>query len=86
MALNAANNDNMFTDNDIVEAIHYAIDNGAKVINMSLGSFAKVSPDDFKRPGQYNNYLDQTRDQYPTARNASDIPHPPVLRSQKSHD
>jgi subtilisin family serine protease len=69
MALNAANNDNMFTDNDIVEAIHYAIDNGAKVINMSLGSFAKVSPDDFKRPGQYNNYLDQTRDQYRKAFN-----------------
>ena len=69
MALNAANNDNMFTDNDIVEAMHYAIDNGAKVINMSLGSVAKVSPDDFKKPGLYNDYLDQTRNQYRKAFN-----------------
>ena len=64
MALNAASDENMFRDNDIVDAMHYAIDNGAKVINMSLGSVAKASPDDFKKPGAYNDFLDQTRNQY----------------------
>ena len=64
MALNAASDENMFRDNDIVDAMHYAIDNGAKIINMSLGSVAKASPEDFKKPGAYNDFLDQTRKQY----------------------
>ena len=49
--------------------MNYAIDNGAKVINMSLGSYAKASPKDFKKPGHYNNYLDQTREHYRKAFN-----------------
>lgn len=64
MALNAASDENMFRDNDIVDAMHYAIDNGAKIINMSLGSVAKSSPEDFQKPGEYNDFLDQTRSQY----------------------
>ena len=64
MALNAANDQNMFYDNNIVDAMHYAIDNGAKIINMSLGSVAKASPEDFKSPGAYNDFLDETSRQY----------------------
>ena len=64
MALNAASDQNMFHDNDVVDAMHYAINNGAKIINMSLGSVAKTSPEDFKKRGAYNDFLDETRSQY----------------------
>ena len=64
MALNAANDKNRFHDQVLVEALHYALDNGAKVINLSLGGLWKLSPDelmslsgdDFK-----NNYYDELK-------------------------
>ena len=42
MALNAANDQNSFLDSPLVEALHYALDNGAKVINLSLGQIWKM--------------------------------------------
>lgn len=42
MALNAATDQNSFPDSLLVEALHYALDNGAKVINLSLGQIWKM--------------------------------------------
>ena len=64
MALNAATDDNTFPDVNLIEAMNYAIDNGAKIINMSLGSVAKATPEDFTKEGHYDDYLDQTKSQF----------------------
>lgn len=64
MALNAATDDNTFPDVNLIDSMNYAIDNGAKIINMSLGSVAKATPEDFKKEGAYNDYLDQTKSQF----------------------
>lgn len=64
MALNAATDDNTFPDVNLIDSMNYAIDNGAKIINMSLGSVAKANPKDFKKEGAYNDYLDQTKSQF----------------------
>lgn len=64
MALNAATDDNTFPNVNLIEAMNYAIDNGAKIINMSLGSVAKATPEDFTKEGAYDDYLDQTKLQF----------------------
>jgi len=41
MALKAAGSSGIFNTSDIVEAINYAVENGADVINMSFGGYSK---------------------------------------------
>ena len=38
-------------DRKIPEAVRYAVDNGAKVINISLGDNIKISPDGYTKKG-----------------------------------
>ncbi len=40
MAVKAGTSAGSFTSADVIQALHYAADNGAKVINMSIGGFA----------------------------------------------
>ena len=63
MALNAAADNNTFPVVNLIEAMNYAIDNGAKIINMSLSSVAKATPEDFKKEGFYDDYFDHTKSQ-----------------------
>lgn len=63
MALNAATDNNTFPVVNLIEAMNYAIDNGAKIINMSLSSVAKATPEDFKKEGFYDDYFDHTKSQ-----------------------
>ena len=47
MTLDVFNGESRSSNESIIKAIRYAVDNGAKVINMSLGQSIKQSPTDF---------------------------------------